>query len=93
MIRTSQTVSTVSACSDACVGNQSISSQSVTPSTDAIAPIASSCLKWLRLSSVAVISSLPIQRSTPMDAATYRTAGTEGTDRPAVWSACVQARS
>src|SRR5918992_3938191 len=77
MIRTSQSVSTVSAWVEAWVGNQSMIRPRMTPRTEATRPIAISSLKWLRLSSPAMISSLP---SDCMDAATYRSAGTEGTD-------------
>ena len=92
MIRTSQSVSTVSACVEACVGNQSMISaedhaehRGDQPDRHQLLEVAAALLARDDLLAAH-------QLSDPMDAASYRSAGTEGTDRPARADAAQAAR-
>src|SRR5215213_4641775 len=80
--RTSQSVSTFSAWVEACGGNQSISSPRPIPISEAISPIATSSRVCAGLSGRVATCSLSVTSSGPMDAASYRRAGTEGTAVP-----------
>ena len=56
MIRTSQSVSIVSACVEACVGNQSMTSPSAMPRIDATTPTTTICATVRRAAPLAVWS-------------------------------------